>query len=225
MMRRVTVLVAIAFAPWACVIDGVPLPDQTDDARNNEEVDMPAGFASGVGLFATRASGVTLVFGLPATVDGGATIVASSGTSQARTTADDDGSFNVALIGELTTTINVAVVVAGRQTISAAIDTPVASNILVPDGTAVAGDDPPEFAAASTTRVDAANANVVFPAGSFGGGVIVAVANLDRGSTSTGVAAQDGSLAVAVKADSGDTLYVVALADTGASSPYIITAP
>ncbi len=224
MMRRATFLVAIAVAPWACIIDGVPLPDQTDDSRN-EDMESPASFADGIGLFATRASGVTLVFGLPATVSGGATVIASSGSTQARTTADDNGSFNVALAGELGATIQVAIVVGGRQTASAAIETPRASDILVPDGSAVAGDAPPEFAAANTTRVDAANANVVFPAGSFASSVQVAIANLDSGSTSVGAAASDGSLAVAVKADAGDTLYVVSLATTGASSPYILTAP
>ncbi len=224
MMRASTMIVAMAFAPWACVIDGVPLPDQTDD-RAGEDAESPTGFEGGIGLFATRASGVTVVFGLPAAVDGGATVVANSGSSQARTTADADGSFNVALIGELASTIQVAILVGGRQVAATAIDTPRASDILVPDGTTAAGDKPPVFTAANTTRVDAVSTDVVFPAGSFAGGVQVAIANLDRGNTSSALAALDGSLAVAVIAESGDTLYVVALASTGASSPYIITAP
>ncbi len=222
MMRRGTILIALVTS--ACLIDGVPLPDQTDD-RGEDNPTPATGFAANVTLFATRSSGVTLVFGVPGTVDAGATVVAASARQQARTVADTDGSFNVPLAGELAPTIEVSILAAGKLVDTASIATPESSDLLVPDGTATAGNDPPTHASVGASRADDARTNIDFPAGAFAPNVVVAIANLDQGSTETSRAAADGSLLAQVKAARGDTLYVVALTNTGASSPYIITAP
>lgn len=222
MMRRGLLLIALA--TQACLIDGVPLPDQTGDRSEDNEVPA-AGFDANVTLFATRSSGVTLVFGVPGTVAAGATVVAVSAGQQARTIADSDGSFNVPLAGELAATIEVSILAAGNLVGTATITTPEPNDLLVPDGTATAGGDPPQDASSAASRADDERTNIALPANSFAPNIVVAIANLDLGSTATARAAADGSLVTQVKAARGDTLYVVALNTSGASSPYIITAP
>lgn len=225
-MRRL--VPAMLFALNACVIDGVPLPDQRQDDNSGE--DTPATNApEPVSAYATRTAGVTVVFGLPQSVPPDAIVTVTSGTIKSSTVSADDGSFNVALGGDLSTTLTVDVIVGGAKVGLATLSTPVANQVPSPDNTAVIGAGPSSTVTESRTksvgRVDATLIAVSFNAGAFEGGSTVAIINVDSGTTSTMTARADGGLEARAAAAQNDTLLFVTVTASLASSPYVIEAP
>ncbi|MBC7793267.1 MAG: hypothetical protein H7Z43_06140, partial [Clostridia bacterium] len=139
-MKRILAL--MLFSLCACVIDGVPLPDQTADAPGRDTT--PAGPALLDGAYVTRTAGATVVFGFEGAVAPAAVVSVTSGKVTSSTAPGENGSFNLTLGGELGSTLTVAVSVQGTVTASAILNTPVIDQTTLPSNANTVGAAPNE---------------------------------------------------------------------------------
>ena len=226
-MRRL--LPALLLPLCACVIDGVPLPDARDGDDQAEGPTVGEDAAALAGVYVTRITGATVVFGFPGTADPDALLVVTSGTVRAQTAIADDGSFNITLGGDLGSTLTVQIVRSGTVTESTSLITPVQAQTPRPDNVSEVG-APPDSTTTDErteglTRIDATHVRIVFAANSFVPNARVAIGDTDEGTTQSATAGADGSLDVVAIAESGHTLFLATVVDTVASAPYVILAP
>jgi hypothetical protein len=247
---RLIAIIGLAYAPTSCVIDTVPLPE--DRCADNCKAAAAAAGINASAIYYTEEPPVLLV-GAEGAVRGNAEVWVSNLNSannwQTATTAAANGSFNLPLYAQTGDQIEVSMVVGGAETDSIVISLapPSASAYQANDDLANRSYDtaPPSAGGGNGECADGicgipgvtlvitapdilGLVSVSGPPGSVAENIIVVVANLTLGPSTTGIRHPDGSFDARVPGRSGDQLaiFAVDLASSNAgSAPITVFVP